>query len=165
MNRSAKKVTLISVSIALAMIFSYVESFVPMIFPGVKLGLANTVTLFMLYTLGIPYAFCVSFVRIFLSTLLFGGFPTVLIFSYSGFVLSFCAMLLCKYVFQLSVVVTSVIGGVMHNIGQVIAFCIVMRTAELWVYVIPLFATGVIAGLAVGIVSGIVIKKLKGIII
>ena len=94
--KNAKKITVLAMCTALSMIFSFVESFVPMPLPGIKLGLANVVTLFLIYTLGPWYAVGVSVVRIFLSTLLFGAFPTALIYSFSGFVLSFAVMMTAK---------------------------------------------------------------------
>ena len=164
MKFSAKKLTTLAISVSLAMILSFVESFIPVILPGIKLGLANTVTLFLLYTYGAGCAAAVSVVRIFLSTLLFGAFPTALIFSFSGALLSFLVMLTAKKLLPFGIVGVSVLGGVMHNLGQVIAACIVMSTAELALYFIPLLASGTVAGVAVGIAAGILIKKLERVI-
>lgn len=161
MKYSAKGVTTLAVSVALAMIFSFVESQIPTFFPGVKLGLANSVTLFLIYTLGARCAIGVGAVRIFLSTLLFGSFPIGLIYSYSGAVLSFVVMLLAKKLLPCGTVGVSVLGGVFHNLGQTVAACVILETAELAVYFIPLFVSGIIAGVVVGIVSGIVIARLK----
>ena len=96
MTKNTKKIALLAMCTALAMIFSFVESFVPTPLPGIKLGLANIVTLFLIYTLGPGYAIGVSVVRIFLSTLLFGAFPTALFYSFLGFVLSFAVMMITK---------------------------------------------------------------------
>ena len=101
----------------------------------------------------------VAAVRIFLSTLLFGAFPTALIFSFSGFILSFLVMLLAKRVFPFGKVGVSVLGGVFHNLGQTVAACFVMQTAELMVYFIPLLISGTVAGVAVGVISGLIINK------
>ena len=160
MTSRARKTTTLAMSVALAMLLSYVESFVPMPLPGIKLGLANTVTLFLLYTLGAPYAIGVSVVRIFLSTLLFGAFPTALIYSFTGAALSLSVMIIAKRVLPFGKVGVSVLGGVFHNLGQTLAACLMMKTAELAVYFIPLLATGTVAGVAVGTISGILIAKL-----
>ena len=164
MTKNTKKLTVLSMCTALAMIFSFVESFVPMPLPGIKLGLANTVTLFLIFTLGASYAAGVSLVRIFLSTLLFGAFPTALIYSFAGFVLSFAVMMLAKTLLPFGKVGVSVLGAVFHNLGQVIAACFVMGTSSLIVYFIPLLLSGTIAGVVIGIVGGIVIKRSAGII-
>lgn len=163
-TKNAKKLTVLSMCTALAMIFSFVESFVPMPLPGIKLGLANIVTLFLIYTLGASYAIGVSVVRIFLSTLLFGAFPTALIYSFSGFVLSFLVMMTVRTLLPFGKVGVSVLGAVFHNLGQVIAACFVMGTSSLIVYFIPLLLSGTVAGVAIGIVGGIVIKKCDRII-
>ena len=160
MGSRAKRVTTLAISVALAMLLSFVESFVPMPLPGIKLGLANTVTLFLLYTYGASYAIGVSVVRIFLSTLLFGAFPTALIYSFAGALLSLLIMILAKKAFPFGIVGVSVLGGVFHNLGQTAAACLIMKTAELAVYFIPLLASGTVAGVAVGTVSGILIEKL-----
>ncbi len=158
-TKNAKKLTVLSMCCALAMILSYVESFVPTPLPGIKLGLANAVTVFLIYTLGAPSAAAVAAVRIFLSTLLFGAFPTALIFSFSGFVFSFLVMIAAKKFLPFGKVGVSVLGGVFHNLGQTVAACLVMQTSELMVYFIPLLVSGTVAGVAVGLVSGLVIKK------
>ena len=159
-----KRLTTLAVSVALAMIFSFVESQIPTVLPGVKLGLANSVTIFLLYTLGAGYAVPVALVRIILSTLLFGSFPTGLIFSLSGAVLSFAITLIAKHLTPFGIVGVSVLGGVFHNLGQVIAACIVMETVELAAYFVPLFLSGIIAGVLVGILSAVVIAKLEKIV-
>ena len=158
-TKNAKKITVLAMCTALAMIFSFVESFVPVPLPGIKLGLANIVTLFLIYTLGPLYAVGVSVVRIFLSTLLFGAFPSALIYSFSGFLLSFGIMMLAKWIMPFGKVGVSVLGAVFHNLGQVIAACFVMGTPSLAVYFIPLLLSGTIAGVVIGIVGGIVIQK------
>ena len=136
MTGRAKKTTTLARSVSLAMLLSYVESFVPMPLPGIKLGLANAVTLFLLYTYGAPYAIGVAVVRIFLSTLLFGAFPTAIIYSFAGAALSLLVMLFSRWVLPFGKVGVSVLGSVFHNLGQTVAACLIMRTAELAVYII-----------------------------
>lgn len=162
MNKDAKRAAFLSVCLALSMVFSYIESFVPVPLPGVKLGLANALTLFLIYSVGVPSAIGVSLVRIFLSTLLFGAFPIGLVYSLFGWVLSIVAMLVARRLLPFGIVGISVIGAVMHNLGQVIAACLIMKTAELMIYFLPLLLSGTIAGTVIGILSGVLIKKLSG---
>lgn len=156
-----KMVTLASL-IAIAMILSYVEHLVPafVAVPGVKMGLSNIATVFALYTLGWPFAICVSVVRVFLSGLLFGNLFS-LIYSLSGAVLALAVMILLKRIDKFSTVGVSVAGGVMHNVGQIIAACIVMNSAAISLYVIPLIISGTLAGIVIGLLSGILIERIK----
>jgi heptaprenyl diphosphate synthase len=161
-KNDTRKLTLISVLIAVAMILSYVESLIPafVAVPGVKMGLSNIATVFALYTLGWPYAVCVSLVRVLLSSLLFGNFVS-LIYSISGAALALLAMILLKKLNLFSSVGVSVCGGVMHNAGQIIAACIVMEDAAISLYLIPLIISGTLSGILIGLVSGILVERIK----
>jgi heptaprenyl diphosphate synthase len=157
-----KKMVTLSSLIAVAMILSYIESLVPafVAVPGVKIGLSNIATVFALYTLGWPYAVCVSAVRVFLSALLFGNF-VALIYSLSGAALALLIMILLKKVNLFSSVGVSVAGGVMHNAGQIIAACIVMENAAISLYIIPLIISGTLSGVAIGIAAGMLVERIK----
>ena len=154
--------TTLALSISLAMILSFVESQIPPLVavPGVKIGLSNIVTVFLLYTLGAPYAAIVSLMRVFLSALLFGNAQS-LIFSLSGAVLSFAVMFVVKKLLPFGTVGVSVLGGVAHNAGQIIAAIFVLGTSQLAYYMIPLVISGTLAGVAVGILAGIIASRLK----
>ena len=93
--------------------------------------------------------------------LLFGSVLTLL-YSLAGAALSFLAMLIFKRIGIFSSVGVSIIGGVMHNAGQIAVACIVMETAALGLYFPVLIVSGVIAGVAVGIIAGLVAKRLGG---
>jgi len=159
---NTKTVTTVAISVALAMVLSFVESLLPPLamVPGVKLGLANVVTVFLLYTLGARYAAGVSLFRVLLSALLFGSVQT-LIFSLSGAVLSFAVMALAKRLLPFGAVGVSVLGGVAHNAGQIVAATFVMGTAKIAYYFIPLVISGTLAGVLVGILGGITSAKLS----
>ena len=159
---STRQLVTLSALIAVAMILSYVESMIPafVAVPGVKVGLSNIATVFALYALGWPYAICVSVVRVFLSALLFGNFVS-LIYSLSGAALALLVMILLKKFDKFSSVGISVAGGVCHNAGQIIAACIVMETAAIAVYIIPLILSGTIAGVVIGLVAGNLVERVK----
>ncbi|MBO7196187.1 MAG: Gx transporter family protein [Clostridia bacterium] len=152
----------LSALIAVAMILSYIESLIPafVAVPGVKIGLSNIATVFALYTLGWPYAICVSVVRVLLSALLFGNFVS-LIYSLSGAALALTAMILLKKIDSFSSIGVSVAGGVCHNAGQIIAACIVMETAAIALYIIPLIVSGTIAGVVIGLAAGNLVERIK----
>ena len=159
---STKQMVTLSALVAVAMILSYVESMIPafVAVPGVKMGLSNIATVFALYSLGWPYAIIVSVVRVFLSSLLFGNFVS-LIYSLSGAALALALMILLKKLDRFSTVGVSVSGGVGHNIGQTIAACIVMENAAISLYIIPLLVSGTISGVLIGLVAGNLVERVK----
>jgi len=159
---STKQLVTLSVLIAVAMILSYIESMIPafVAVPGVKMGLSNIATVFALYALGWPFAICVSVVRVLLSALLFGNVVS-LIYSLSGAALALLVMILLKKFDLFSSVGISVAGGVCHNIGQVIAACIVMETSAIAVYIIPLLLSGTISGVVIGLIAGNLVERVK----
>lgn len=146
--------------IALAMILSYVESLIPSPgIPGVKLGLANLVVIFALYRLGWKEAVGISLLRVFLVSLLFGHVAS-LAYSASGAALSLVGMILLIRTDKLSCVSVSVIGGVLHNIGQILMAWALMGANVVW-YLPVLILSGTVAGVAIGIVSALLVKRIK----
>ena len=144
------------------MILSFVESLIPPLamVPGVKIGLANIVTVFLLYTLGIRAAGAVSLIRVLLSALLFGNVQS-LIFALSGALLSFVVMIVAKHLLPFGTVGVSVLGAIAHNAGQIIAAVIVMETVGVAYYFIPLVISGTLGGVLVGIVAAIITARLE----
>lgn len=108
--------------IALAMVLSFVETLIPIPIPvpvpGVKLGLANLVTVVGLYLIGIPGTIAVTLIRIVLVGLSFGN-PYSMIYGLSGSFLSLFVMAILKKTGKLSQIGISVLGGIAHNIGQI----------------------------------------------
>ena len=160
-----RRMVTLSALIAVAMILSYVESMIPafVAVPGVKMGLSNIATVFALYSLGWPYAICVSVVRVVLSALLFGN-VVGLIYSLSGAALALLGMILLKKLNSFSSIGVSVAGGVLHNAGQIIAACFVMKTTAISLYLIPLIISGTISGVLIGVVSGMLVERMKKIL-
>ena len=153
-----KKITLLAMCVALAMILSYVESMIPSPgIPGVKLGLANIVVVFALYKLGWGEAAGISLLRVFLVSLLFGHAAS-LMYSAAGAVLSLSGMILLKKTDRLSCVAVSVIGGVLHNAGQILMAWLLMGPNV--VYYLPvLVLSGTVAGIAIGVVSALIVRR------
>jgi len=164
-NLKYKKMTILALSVSLAMILSFIESLIPPLamVPGVKIGLANIVTVFLLYTLGIRAAGAVSLIRVLLSALLFGNVQS-LIFALSGAILSFVVMIVAKHLLPFGTVGVSVLGAIAHNAGQIIAAVIVMETVGVAYYFIPLVISGTLGGVLVGIVAAVITKRLQKII-
>ena len=154
-----QKLALCGVLTALAMIFGYIESVisVPLPVPGIKLGLPNIAIITILYVVGIKEAVAVNLIRITLTAVLFGNLNSFL-FSMSGAVLSMIIIILKKIQFFSSVGV-SVAGGVLHNIGQIIAAVFIMGSGAIVYYLPVLMITGTVTGAVIGIVSAMVVKR------
>ena len=159
-RNNTARLAVLAMLVSVAMVLSYVESQLPMIVPvpGVKIGLANAVTLFALFVLDTRGAVCISFLRVSLSSLLFGN-VTVFIYSAVGAALSLAAMVAVKRIGRFSAVGISVVGGVMHNVGQVGCAALIMESAGLFYYLVPLLISGTLAGAFIGILTGILVNK------
>lgn len=147
---------------ALALIFGYVESLVPISFgiPGVKLGLANLAVVIVLYMMDVKSAYLLSVLRIVLSGFLFGNLFGIL-YSLAGGLLSLSVMILLKKTNAFSVVGVSVAGAVCHNIGQLIVATIVLESVSIANYLPVLMIAGIITGFVIGIIALETMKRLK----
>ena len=159
-----KKVAMLGLTIALAMIMSYIEALVPLSFavPGIKMGLANIVIIFVLYKIGTKEAILVSLIRVILVSLLFSNIMAMA-YSIAGAVLSLSVMWLLKKTDRFSFVGVSIVGGIMHNVGQIIMAVILLGTEQIALYLPVLIITGTVTGVVIGIVSGLVINRFKNI--
>lgn len=156
-----KKLPLYGVLVALAFVLSYVEMLVPFSLgiPGVKLGLANLVTLVALYLLPVPGAAAVALCRIVLAGFTFGSLSSML-YALCGGALSFLVMWFCKRLPAFSPVGVSIAGGVAHNIGQLACAVLVMQTVGLsWVLPV-LLLSGTVAGALIGVLGGLLLRRL-----
>ena len=157
-----KKLSLLSLLTAAAMILSYVEAVLPPVFasvPGIKMGLPNIIVIFVLYRMGAVSAIAVSFVRIFLTALLFGS-PMSFIYSLAGAVFSLAVMMILKKADFLSAIGVSVAGGVFHNLGQILMAMLLLETAAIGYYMIVLAVTGTIAGIFVGLCGAFLMQRI-----
>lgn len=161
MKNKSKEVAFAGISVALALILAYVETLLPPLFvavPGIKMGLPNIVIIFLLYRRGPAFAGAVSFIRIFLVALLFGNAAS-LIYSVSGGIFSFVAMLLLRKMNLFSTVGVSVAGGVMHNVGQILAAAVLLNTEQLGYYLAVLAVSGTVAGVFIGLCGTFLVKR------
>ena len=160
-----KKLATAAVLVATAMMLSYVESMIPafVAIPGIKIGLANIVTVFALYMIGWRGAIGVSLVRVCLTSLLFGN-VTGFFYSLTGACLSFFGMLLIKQIPVFSPVGVSTVGGVLHNVGQIFASALIMETAAVFAYLPIRLISGSIAGVVIGVAAGLLVKRLEKIV-
>lgn len=156
-----RKTALYGLLVALALVLSYVEAQIPAFFvvPGMKLGLTNVVVLAALYRLGGRDALILNLVRIVLVAFTFGNLFSML-YSLAGGILSFLAMAAGKKSGKFSIVGVSVLGGVAHNIGQILVAMAVLENRNLAWYLPFLLASGLGAGVLVGVVGGQLVKRL-----
>ena len=157
-----KKIAVMGLSVALAMILSFVESQIPALVavPGGKVGLANIAVVFTLYKLGWKEAAMISLIRVFLVTLLFGNLG-LLWYSLAGAVLSLLGMMLLKKTGLFSEIAVSVVGGVLHNVGQLAVASLLMETDLLLYYLPFLLVFGVIAGIVIGLLAGVMVRRIR----
>ena len=156
------KVAYFGVFTALALIFSYVETLIPINFgiPGAKLGLANLVIVTVLYKARWQDAFLLSVIRIVLAGFIFGNLIAIL-YSLAGGLLSLAAMTMIKQRGSFSVIGVSMAGGVTHNIGQLIVAMLVVETYQVGYYLPVLMISGLVTGALIGLVCKEVIRRLK----
>jgi len=156
-----RRLVFISLMTSIAVVLSIIETMISgMIFliPGVKLGLANVVTLIILMTLGEKDAFLVVFVRILIVALTYSGlFSNSFWISISGGMLAIIAMILIKKT-KLSIYSVSVFGSLMHMVGQIIAAIVVSNTETL-IYLLPYM---IALSVPTGIITAYLAKRIIG---
>lgn len=158
----AKKTANMGILVALAFIFSYIESLIPISvgIPGIKLGLANMVVIVTLYLMGAGPAFMLSLVRIVLTGFTFGNLA-MMMYSLAGGMLSLLVMVIARKTKLFSVTGVSVLGAVFHNVGQIIVAALVVENSSLFYYLPVLLVSGVVFGIIIGVVGSVLIKRLS----
>ena len=147
---------------SLALIIFMIEAQLPALapVPGVKLGLANIITVYAMFTLGPGPTLMILLCRVVLGSI-FSGQMMTLFYSLGGGLLCYVAMLLLhRLVTVKQIWVCSVIGAIFHNIGQIIVAVLITRTAGLVVYLPVLLVSGIIAGLFTGLCAQFVVQRL-----
>lgn len=155
-----KKFTRLSLLLALSVALNIIESSLPLFngfIPGLKLGLANIVSLFVIYEFGLKDALYVGILRVFLVGILRTGlFSTTFFFSLAGVLLSIIIMYIGKKYLKLSIIGVSIIGSIAHSVGQIMV-AIALLQMKTMIYYLPwllLFA------IPTGILVGIICKQL-----
>lgn len=157
-----KKLALMAMLTAASLIVFVIEAQIPapVPVPGVKLGLANVITLVAMLLLGRREAGLILFVRIAMGSVFAGG-VSGFIFSICGGVLAYAVMCLTVRAFPLKMLwVVSTLGAVAHNIGQLIAAVAITKTAALLVYAPVLLASGIVTGAFTGLAAMYLLRRL-----
>lgn len=149
-----RKTAYLGVMLALALICSYVEVLIPVPIgiPGIKLGLANIVTVFAMYSLGMKDAFLISVMRVTISGFMFGNVVAIA-YAMTGAMFSLAIMYLLKKTDKLSCISVSIAGGIAHNMGQMLIAAILVDNYYVLYYVPVLMIAGFITGACIGVVS------------
>ena len=153
-----KKLVYMALLTATALILFVVESQipVPLPIPGIKYGLSNIITLYAVYSLGSGAAFLILITRILLGSM-FTGQVVSLMYSLVGGLLCFSVTVIIKrWIERKYMWVTSIIGAVFHNVGQIITACVIMNTTAIIIYLPMLIVSGIVTGLFTGIAAAFV---------
>jgi heptaprenyl diphosphate synthase len=163
-SKNIRKMIYISLLVAMSLVLHIVEGMIPVPFitPGTKLGLANIITVIALYTLSYKDAFLVLLLRILLSVM-FGGSISRLLYSLSGGILSYIFMVFTKSLGKerVSIVGVSCVGSVFHNVGQLLAASLIVKTMSVMLYLPIMSVAGIGTGIFVGITSKFAVAHLK----
>ena len=166
MKLTTKKLALCAVLTALALGLSTLESLFPVSvlvpLPGIKLGLANIVTVFALYRLGDIPALAILIARCLLGAM-FAGNASALLFSLMGGVLAMLTMIVLGRVRGLSVYGVSIAGAAAHNIGQICAAMVVLGGTAVLGYLPVLLGVSLITGTLTGFVASLLFRAMRGI--
>lgn len=161
--KQTKRLALAAMLTALALALNYTERMFPLPLlvplPGVKLGLANVVTLFALCYLGPKLAVTVLAARIFLGALFAGSF-SALLYSALGGALAFAVMALAVRSRHLSLYGVSILGAAGHNLGQIGAALIVLGNPAVIGYLPVLLALSVVSGGVTGLLAALLFRAM-----
>ena len=148
----ARRWTRVGVLAACAIVLSYLETFVPIPIPGVKLGLANIAVLIALAHGDVGGAFAVSVIKVLVTGLLFGN-PVMMAYSVAGTLLAFCVMAPLSRLQSMHLAMTSVAGAIAHEAGQLAVARVILGTPLVWYSAPVLLVAGVITGLLCGMAA------------
>ena len=147
---------LTALALALSLIDTAVSSLLAFL-PGFKLGLANIVSLFALYYMGLPWALLICIVRCLLGAV-FAGQITMFLFSVLGGVGSLLVMRAFRS--RLSILKVSMCGGVTHNLLQLMTSALITATGSVIVYLPVLIVLGTVTGFLMGWICALVFRRL-----
>lgn len=163
-RENLEKMMLVILIGALAIVLGIIESMIPikLPIPGMKLGLANIMIVIGLYYLDVKDMFFVIMLKTFLTTLLLGTF-SMFAYGFVGALLSYICMVSAFKVLKekISLIGISMIGGVMHNIGQIIVAMILIKTKAIAYYMMFLLPIGLLTGVVIGLVAKLVMSRLN----
>ena len=162
-NHSTKKIVRLALFLALGVVLNIIESMLPILIPipGVKLGIANTIGLIVLYYYGSKEYTLIGFLRVLLVALLRTGIGSIsFILSLSGWLLSTLFVLIIFKLKKVSIFGLSMSSAVMHGVGQIIMVVFIYSLPEMINYLPILIISGIISGNVLALLCSELLKKL-----
>ena len=156
-----KKLTLMALLTAIALTIFMIEAQIPPIvpLPGVKLGLANIITVFAVFALGPREAASILFCRIFLGAVFAGNFSTIFYSAAGGTLAILATILLRKVLTNKQLWVAGAIGAVAHSVGQVGMAILITGTPGIIVYLPPLICISIVTGCFTGLCAQFLVNR------
>lgn len=163
MNKT-KKLVFLSLLVGMALVIYILEAQIPVLFPGIKLGLSNTISLTTLILLGWKEALLVMILRTLLGSM-FNGTMTAFIFSITGGILSNLVMIILYKYFKkyMSLWTISICGAIFHNIGQLLIASIIIQDFKIYIYLPVLLISAIITGYFIGWCTKFLMAHLRNI--
>ena len=158
---NTKRVALCGLLLAMMLILGWIEKQIPTPHPAMKLGLSNSVLIFAVYMLDIPTAYVLMALKVVLSCAFLGNPASMMIYGFAGGLLSLTGMVALSRVKGMHVVTVSLVGGALHNVGQVAAAMVMLNTSNLLYYMAILMIAGIACGVLTGVCANLVMKHLK----
>ncbi len=159
-DNGTKKLALSALLVAVMMITGYIEHMIPTGMPGIKIGLSNSVLLIAIYWLNVPTSFLLMGAKVLLSGALFAGLGPATLYSLAGGVLSLTCMALLHRIKDVSPVGVGVVGGAMHNVGQILVAMAMVKNTGLLLSMSYLIVIGAAMGGITGTVALLLMKRL-----
>ena len=158
---NTKRVALCGLLLAMMLILGWVEKQIPTPHPAIKLGLSNSVLIFAVYMLDIPTAYVLMVFKVFLSNVLFGSLGVTFAMGFAGGLASLTAMVLISRIKGMLPVTVSILGGVMHMVGQILMALLIANTPGLLTVLPFLMLSGLVCGAITGVCADRVMKYMK----
>ena len=158
-----KKLTLLALLSAIALTIFMVEAQIPPLLPipGIKLGLANIVTVFTVFTLGAKEGIAVLFIRIFLGAVFAGNFSTIFYSAAGGALAIAVTILLRKILTKKQLWVAGCLGAIAHSIGQMAMAITLLATPSLILYLPVMIVISIITGRFTGLCAQFLVNRGK----
>jgi len=163
--KKTNKMVLLSMLVSMALVIYLIEAQIPVLFPGMKLGLANSISLVALILLGWKEAFLIMILRTLLGSI-FGGSMSAFMFSIAGGLLSNIVMMLLYKYFKdyISIPTISVCGSVFHNVGQLLVASFIINDLRIYVYLPLLLISAIVTGYFIGLLASTLKNRLEKIL-
>ena len=156
-----RKLTILSMLTTIALTIFMVEAQIPPLtpIPGIKMGLSNIITVFIVFAIGPKEAAAVLFVRVFLGAVFAGNFSTIFYSAAGGFCAILMTILLRKILTRKQLWVAGVCGAIAHSIGQMAMAIALLETPGLIAYLPIMIVASIISGTFTGFCAQFLVNR------